>query len=82
MGIYETFRQRYEHMMSGEAVCFPENQVLDMLTHLNYFQINTLMIQEDSVNSTKITKWFVCKVDEVTKKAYLKEKEHEMRPLG
>jgi hypothetical protein len=82
MGIYETFRQRYEHMMSGEAVCFSENQVWDMLTHLDYFQINTLMIQEDGVNSTKITKWFVCKVDEATKKAYLKEKEQEMRPLG
>ena len=82
MGIYETFRQRYEHMMSGEAVAFPETQVWDMLKHMDYFQINTLMIQEDGINSTKITKWFVCKVDEVTRKAFLKEKECEMRPLG
>ena len=79
MGNYETFWQRYKHMMSGEAVTFPENQVWDMVTHLDYFQINTLMIQEDEVNSTKITKWFVCKVDEVTKKAYLREKGREMR---
>ena len=66
-------------MMSGEAVNFSENQVWDMLMHLDYFQINTLMVQEDGANSTKITKWFVCKVDEATKKAYLKEKEREMR---
>lgn len=79
MGIYETFRQRYEHMMSGEPVSFPEGQVWDMLTHLDYFQINTLLVQEDGVNSTKITKWFVCKVDEITRKAYLREKEREMR---
>lgn len=82
MGIYETFRQRYEHMMSGEVVCFPENQIWDMLTHLDYFQINTLMIQEDGINSTKITKWFICKVDDTTKSAYLKERNKEMRPLG
>ena len=82
MGIYETFRQRYEHMMSGEAVCFSENQVWDMLTHLDYFQINTLMVQEDGINSTKITKWFVCKVDDVTVKKYLNESKREMRPLG
>lgn len=73
MGNYETFWQRYEHMMSGEAVTFPGNQVWDMLTHLNYFQINTLMIQEDGVNSTRVVKWFVCKVDEVSVKRYLNE---------
>ena len=79
MGIYETFRQRYEHMMSGEAVCFSENQVWDMVTHLDYFQINTLMIQEDGINSTKITKWFVCKVDEASVRNFLREKKREMR---
>lgn len=82
MGNYETFRQRYKHMMSGETVTFPENQVWDMLTHLDYFQINTLMVQEDGINSTKITKWFVCKVDEITVKTYLNECKREMRPLG
>lgn len=79
MGEYESFRKRYELMMSGELVGFSEGEVLDIMRHLDYFQINTLMIQEDGVLSTRVTKWFVCKVDEISVKSFLNEKKRETR---
>lgn len=73
------FRKQYDKLMSGEIVNFPESRVLDILMHLDYYKINTLMIQDDYKGSSTLTKRFYCKVDETTVKAYLKEKEQEMR---
>ena len=79
MGEYENFRKRYELMMSGEPASFSEGEIWDIMRHLDYFQINTLKIQEDGILSTKIAKWFVCKVDEISVKNFLNEKKKEMR---
>lgn len=73
------FRKQYDKLMSGEIVNFPEGRVLDILMHLDYYKINTLMIQDDYEGSSTLTKRFYCKVDEATVKTYLKEKEQEMR---
>ena len=79
MGEYENFRKRYELMMSGELTSFSEGEVWDIMRHLDYFQINTLIIQEDGVLSTRITKWFVCKVDETSVRNFLNEKKRKTR---
>lgn len=76
---YDTFTKKYDQLMSGKIVSFSEARVLDILTHLDYYKINTLMIQDDTEKTNAISKWFICKVDESTVKAYLKEKRTEMR---
>ena len=76
---YDTFAKKYDQLMSGKIVSFSETRVLDILTHLDYYKINTLMIQDDTEKTTTVSKWFICKVDEPTVKAYLKEKRTEMR---
>lgn len=72
------FRTRYDRMMSGNAVDFNENEVIDFLSHLDYYKINTLMVQSHPLTST-IRRYFICKVDKPSIEAYLKEKESEMR---
>ena len=76
---YDTFTKKYDQLMSGKIVSFSESRVWDILMHLDYYKINTLMIQDDTEKSTTVSKWFVCKVDEPTVRAYLKEKESEIR---
>lgn len=74
------FIHRYDIMMSGGIAKFTENEVFDFLDHMDYFHINTLSVQADGNDAfCGITKWFVCKVDEVTVRAYVKEKESEKR---
>lgn len=74
-----SFPLRYKAMMQGNIIDFPEGDVIDILTHLDYYHINTLMIQTNSNKSTNATQWFTCKVDEPTVRAYIKEQESEMR---
>lgn len=76
---YETFAKKYDQLMSGETVSFSEKRVWDMLTHLDYYHINTLMVQSDYEKSNNVLQWFTCKVDEPTVKAYIKEQNSEMR---
>lgn len=76
---YDTFTKKYDQLMSGKVVSFSETRVWDILTHLDYYKINTLMVQDNFEKSNAVSKWFICKVDEPTIKAYLKEKETEMR---
>lgn len=73
------FRKRYDEMMSGKAVDFTEHEVFDFLTHMDYFHINTLMVQSCPSKTDEVTQWFTCKVDKPTIKAYIKEKNSEMR---
>lgn len=73
------FRKRYEQMMSGGIVDFTEHEVFDFLMHMDYFHINTLKIQSCLEKSDGITKWFTCKVDKPTVKAYIKEQKSEIR---
>lgn len=74
-----SFPLRYKAMMQGNIIDFPECDVIDMLTHLDYYHINTLMVQTNFNKSTETTQWFTCKVDEPTVKAYIKEQGSEMR---
>lgn len=76
---YDTFTKKYDQLMSGKIVSFSETRVWDILTHLDHYKINTLMIQNDAEKTNAVSKWFICKVDEPTVKAYLKEKRTEMR---
>lgn len=73
------FHNRYEQMMKGGIVDFTEHEVLDFLMNMDYFHINTLKIQSCIEKSDEVTKWFTCKVDKPTVKAYIKEQENEMR---
>ena len=73
------FHKRYDQMMSGEIVDFTEHEVFDFLMHMDYFHINTLKIQSCFEKSDGITKWFTCKVDKPTVKAYINEQKSEMR---
>ena len=75
----ENIQQAYDRLMSGQAVSLPQGRVWDIMMHLDYYHINTLMIQSDSENTTRVTQWFVCKVDEPTVKMYLREKAQELR---
>ena len=79
MGIYETFRKRYERMMSGKPTSFTEGEAWDIMRHLDYFQIEMLKIREDAERSGKITKVFICEADEESVRAFLKEKKRETR---
>ena len=74
-----SFPLRYKAMMQGNIIDFPECDVIDILTHLDYYHINTLMIQTNFNKSTNAKQWFTCKVDESTVRAYIKEQESEMR---
>ena len=73
------FRERYDKMMMGGIADFTEHEVFDFLSHMDYFQINTLKIQTNYEKTDKITKWFTCKVDLETVRLYRKEKRSEMR---
>ena len=74
-----SFPLRYKAMMQGNTIDFPEGDVFDMLMHLDYYHINTLMVQDNYEKTTRTTKWFTCKVDEPTVRAYIKEQNSEMR---
>ena len=75
------FRQRYDKMMSGGTEDFTEHEVFEFLSRLNYFQINTLIVQSCPEKIDVVTNWYTCKVDKPTVKAYLKEKRNEMRKV-
>ncbi len=68
------FYKRYNQMMDGGIVNFTEHEVFDLLAHMDYFHINTLKIQSCEEKTSKITKWFTCKVDLETVRLYRKEK--------
>ena len=73
------FWRRYREMMEGQAANFSEREVHELLMRLDYYQINTLMIQDNPEKTTNIARWYTCKVDAPTVKAYLKEYDSEMR---
>ena len=75
----DNFRKRYDIIMNGGISYFTEHEVFDFITHLDYFHINTLQVQSCPTKSNGIIQWFICKVDEPTIKAYLKEKRNEAR---
>lgn len=75
------FRQRYDKMMSGGTEDFTEHEVFEFFSRLNYFQINTLIVQSCPEKTDVVTNWYTCKVDKPTVKAYLKEKRNEMRKV-
>ena len=68
--------------MSGKIVDLSQGDIWELLNNLDYYRINTLMIQDNPSMATRITKWYTCKVDEQSIKSYKKAKETEMRPLG
>ena len=45
---YDAFTKKYDQLMSGKVVSLSETRVWDILTHLDYYKINTLMVQDDS----------------------------------
>lgn len=68
------FCKRYNQMMDGGIVNFTENEVFELLAHMDYYHINTLEIQSCGEKASRITKWFTCKVDAETVRLYRKEK--------
>lgn len=72
------FGARYRRLMNGSPVDFNENEVIELLHHLDYYKINTLMVQSHPLTSINHN-YFVCKVDKETIRAYKKEQESEMR---
>lgn len=75
----KTFQQRYRDLMHGVPVVFNESEVIELLYYLDYYHINTLQIQSSSKESSTTWRHFICKVDEPTIKAFLKEQNSEMR---
>ena len=75
----KTFQQRYRDLMHGVPVVFNESEVIELLYYLDYYHINTLQIQSSSKESSTTWRHFICKVDEPTVKAFLKEQNYEMR---
>lgn len=75
----KTFQQRYRDLMHGVPVVFNESEVIELLYYLDYYHINTLQIQSNSNESSVTWRQFICKVDEPTVKAFLKEQNYEMR---
>ena len=75
----KTFQQRYRDLMHGVPVIFNESEVMELLCYLDYYHINTLQIQSSSKESSVAWRQFICKVDEPTVKAFLKEQNSEMR---
>lgn len=76
------FWKKYDLLMSGKIVDLSQGDIWELLNNLDYYRINTLMIQDNPSMTTRITKWYTCKVDEQSIKSYKKAKETEMRPLG
>ena len=75
----KTFQQRYRELMHGVPVVFNESEVMELLYYLDYYHINTLQIQSNPKESSAVWRQFICKVDEPTVKAFLKEQNSEMR---
>ena len=75
----KTFQQRYRDLMYGVPVVFNESEVMELLYYLDYYHINTLQIQSNPKGSSVTWRQFICKVDEPTVKAFLKEQNSEMR---
>jgi hypothetical protein len=75
----KTFQQRYRDLMHGVPVVFNESEVMELLYYLDYYHINTLQIQSSPKESSVTWRQFICKVDEPTVKAFLKEQNSEMR---
>ena len=53
---YDTFTKKYDQLMSGKIVSFSETRVWDILTHLDYYKINTLMIQNEAEKTNAVSK--------------------------
>lgn len=76
-----TFNQRYKDLMCGGTVIFNESEVMELLFYLDYYHINTLMIQSNPIESTNVWRKFTCRVDEATIKNYFNEQNSEMRKV-
>lgn len=68
-----TFNQRYKDLMCGGTVTFNESEVIELLYYLDYYHINTLLVQSNLTESTNISRKFTCRVDEATIKNYFNE---------
>lgn len=74
-----TFNQRYKDLMCGGTVTFNESEVIELLYYLDYYHINTLLVQSNLTESTNISRKFTCRVDEATIRNYFNEQNSEMR---
>ena len=68
----KTFNQRYKDLMCGGAAIFNEFEVIELLYYLDYYHINTLLVQSSPIESTNVSRKFTCRVDEETIKEYKK----------
>ena len=75
----KTFSQRYKDLMRGGTVTFNESEVIELLYHLDYYHINTLLVQSNPTESTNVWRKFTCRVDEATVRSYFNEQNSEMR---
>ena len=74
-----TFNQRYKDLMCGGTVTFNESEVIELLYYLDYYHINTLLVQSNPKESTNVWRKFTCRVDEATARGYFNEQNSEMR---
>ena len=65
------FKERYERLMSGNFVDFRLMEVMKILVNMNDIKINTLSVQKS------IEDVYVCKVDDLTIRAFKKERNNE-----
>lgn len=73
------FNQKYKDLMCGGTVTFNESEVIELLYYLDYYHINTLLVQSNLTESTNISRKFTCRVDEATIRNYFNEQNSEMR---
>ena len=69
----KTFNQRYKDLMCGGTVTFNESEVMELLFYLDYYHINTLLVESNLKESTNISRKFTCRVDEATVRRYFNE---------
>ena len=68
MSDYLRFLERYEQLMNGETVDFLLFEIEDILMNMDYYNINTLMIQKKGGEDCSVPYFcfFTCRVDEPT----------------
>ena len=59
--------RRFREMMSGRSAYFTQEEMWEIMTHLNELYINTIYVQQ-LIDGT-----FICAVDKPTVNYYLKE---------
>ena len=67
------FNQKYKDLMCGGTVIFNESEVMELLYYLDYYHINTLLVQSNPKESTNVSRKFTCRVDEATIRNYFNE---------